>query len=153
MITFGEYPAFITLGMLLLEYGLGMAAVANGFSQFFALLINQSATIFTFDDNGVQWDIMALSVVLILSAALSFGVKESSLVLGATTIIKFIFIAFISITGFAKADGSFFVNNFGLQEKKLDGVFQGTAFIFFAYVAFDAVCNAVEEVSLRQPVF
>jgi amino acid transporter len=145
MIIFGEFPAFLTLGMLLLEYGLGMAAVANGFSQFFALLINQSASIFTFDDNGVEWDVMALAVVLVLSAALSFGVKESSLFLGGTTIIKLLFIAAISITGFAKANGDYFTDNFSLPEKGIDGVFQGTAFIFFAYVAFDAVCNAVEE--------
>jgi amino acid transporter len=145
MITFGEYPAFITLGMLLLEYGLGMAAVANGFSQFFALLINQSASLFIFDDKGSQLDVMALSVVLILSAALSFGVRESSLFLGWTTIIKLLFISAISITGFIKADGAYFTGNFGLEYKKLDGVFQGTAFIFFAFVAFDAVCNAVEE--------
>jgi len=145
MIIFGEYPAFITLGMLFLEYGLAMAAVANGFSQFLALLINQSASIFIFDDNGIGWDVMALAVVLILSAALSFGVKESSMILGWTTMIKLLCIAAISITAFVKASGPYFADNFGLSNKKVDGVFEGTAFIFFAYVAFDAVCNAVEE--------
>lgn len=39
--TFGELCAFLTLGGLLLEYVLGMAAVARGFSRQFARLCNQ----------------------------------------------------------------------------------------------------------------
>ena len=145
MVTFGEYPAYLTMGMLLAEYVLGMAAVARGFSQYFAQLLNQSVTLFTFDDNGIRVDFFAFGLVLALSAALSFGVRESSFFLAACTLLKLFFIAFICIAGFANANGSKFLEAFPNTGQERDGVFQATAFIFFAYVAFDAVCNAVEE--------
>lgn len=44
--TFGELAAFITLGGLLLEYVVGMAAVARGFSRQLARLCNQDPTAF-----------------------------------------------------------------------------------------------------------
>ena len=149
MVTFGEYPAYITMGMLLVEYVLGMAAVARGFSQFLAQLVNQPYTLFLFDDSNLRIDVMAFFVVIAMSAALSFGVRESALFLNATTLLKLFFIAFVCIAGYVKGDGALFTNNFTLPGKGVDGIFQGTACIFFAYVAFDAVCNAVEEVRLN----
>ena len=147
MVTFGEYPAYITLGMLIIEYVLGMAAVARGFSQYLAQLLDQSATLFVFNDNGVPIDPMAFAFVMLASVVLASGIREGSWILRGTTVIKLIFIAFIAISGFSKANGSYFTNNFVPEANEWDGVFQGTAAIFFAYVAFDAVCNAVEEVS------
>lgn len=147
MVTFGEYPAFITLGMLLVQYLLGMAAVARGFSQFTSQLLNQSYTLFVMADSEIGIDFMAFGVVIVLSIGLSFGLRESSFFLSGTVVLKLFFIMFISVAGFVKANGAYFTDNFMLPDAKFDGVFQATAFIFFAYVAFDAVCIAVEEVS------
>ena len=149
MVTFGEYPAFVTLGMLLVQYILGMAAVARGFSQFFAQLLNESYTLFVLNDTHMAVDFMACGIVLVISVGLSFGLRESSRFLTATVLLKLLFILIISITGFAKANGAYFTEYFMLPDSQFDGVFQATAFIFFAYVAFDAVCIAVEEVSLE----
>lgn len=150
LVTFGEFPAFITFGMLILEYVLGMAAVARSFSRYLALLIGQPASLFTLNDSG-DWhyypiDLMAFGVVLLLSAALSFGVRESSLVLGLMSIVKLCLIFSIIVAGFAKSNPLDFANNFILPDSGVDGIFQGAAIILFAYVAFDAICNAVEEV-------
>ncbi len=41
-VTFGEFPAFVTLASLLLEYALGMAATARGFSLYLNSLLNLS---------------------------------------------------------------------------------------------------------------
>lgn len=154
MATFGELPAFVTMGMLLVEYLLGMAAVARGFSQYLAQLVNQPGTLFTLNDSpgdsGSPIDLMAFGIVVILTIALSFGVRESSLFLSTLTILKLFLILFVAIAGFTKANGDYFTDNFGLPGKGPDGVFQGAAFIFFAYVGFDAICNAVEEVSFIQ---
>lgn len=153
MVIFGELPAFITMGMLFVEYMLGMAAVARGFSQYLAQLVNQPSTFFTLNDgpgaSGAPIDFMAFGVVLILTVALSFGVRESSLFLNTMTMFKLFLILFISIAGFARANGDYFTDDFTLPSKGPDGILQGAAFIFFAFVGFDAVCNAVEET--RQP--
>jgi amino acid transporter len=106
---FGELPAFLTLGGLLLEYALGMAAVARGFSRFLARLCNVSPTLFVVelwqcpagytvdaadvatnsDGARVQaptacffshsFDCMAAGVVLLASVLLSLGARASAL--------------------------------------------------------------------------
>lgn len=145
--TLGEFPAFLTLGFLLLEYILAMAAVARGFSTFFALLINQPATIFIIPGNGtVELNFMAFAIVLLATVWLCFGVKESSIFLGAANIIGIFFLVFICIAGFTQADGATFTQDFLLPDVKWDGLFQALAVLMFSYVGFDAVCNAVEEV-------
>lgn len=41
-VTFGEFPGFVTLASLLLEYALGMAATARGFSLYLNSLLDLS---------------------------------------------------------------------------------------------------------------
>ena len=58
--TFGELPAFVTLASLLLQYALGMAAVARGFSRYLARLCNLDPTIFVKEiDDSHFFDFMA----------------------------------------------------------------------------------------------
>ena len=80
MITFGELAAFTTLAGLILEYVVGMAAVARGFSKYLALLCNLDSTIFTLEinNNTYFFDFMAGGIVMLMSVLLSLGVRESS---------------------------------------------------------------------------
>jgi len=153
LVTFGEFPAYITMGMLLLQYVVAMAAVGQGFSQYLALLCNQSATLFVIETGvGVDIDIMAFGVILVLSLALTFGVRESATFINIVTVAKLVLIVFICIMGYVYSQPGTFSSQFTLHQKGTDGIFQGAAIIMFAYVAFDAVCNAVEEVRTRGTV-
>lgn len=68
-VTFGEFPAFVTLSGLLLEYALGMAAVARGFSFYLALLVgaDPEAPPFEFQvENGESgFDVMAAAIIMV----------------------------------------------------------------------------------------
>lgn len=149
MATLGEYPAFLTLGFLILEYLLAMAAVARGFSTFFALLCNQPHDVFLIEANGtIEVDVMAMAIVIIVTVALCFGIRESSMLLTAANITGLFFLLFIGISGFTQASSSVFSEGFLIDGIGWDGLFQAFAVLMFSYVGFDAVCNAVEEVCL-----
>ena len=83
-ITFGELPAFIALASLLLEYVLGMAATAQGFSRYLAKLLNLDKDIFVLEIGGegcsadYRLDFMAAAIVMLMSVLLSLGVRESA---------------------------------------------------------------------------
>lgn len=54
-VTFGEFPAFVTLASLLLEYALGMAATARGFSLYLNSLLDLSpGTLIVNINNGAH---------------------------------------------------------------------------------------------------
>jgi APA family basic amino acid/polyamine antiporter len=81
-VTFGELPAFCALAGLGLEWGLGMAAIARGFSHYLGELLNQDpqAPPFEFNVAGSSWsfDVFAAAIVLLISILLSLGVQESA---------------------------------------------------------------------------
>lgn len=90
-INFGELAAFVTLGGLVLEYALGMAAVARGFSRYLARLCNLDQNLFVLEfydcPPGLEppdcpythsFDFMAAGVVVFVSFLLSIGVRESA---------------------------------------------------------------------------
>lgn len=59
--TFGELPAFLTLGGLLLQYALGMAVVARGFSRYLGRLCTDNDNPYLFvktTSGGYQFDFM-----------------------------------------------------------------------------------------------
>ena len=142
--TLGEFPAFITLGFLLMEYALAGAAVARGFSTFFALLCNQPKDVFIVEINAdIGLDFFAFAIILLVTAVLCLGVQESSILLSAANIAGILFLVFIAITGFTQASGAVFTTSFFPED--WDGLFQAFATLMFSYVGFDAVANAVEE--------
>ncbi|EFN54400.1 hypothetical protein CHLNCDRAFT_36103 [Chlorella variabilis] len=116
MINFGELAAFVTLGGLVLEYALGMAAVARGFSRYLARLCNLDQNLFVLEfydcPPGLEppdcpythsFDFMAAGVVVFVSFLLSIGVRESAFFITAVTAIKVVLLVFISIVGYTRA--------------------------------------------------
>jgi hypothetical protein len=122
--------------------------VARGFSRYLALLCNQSPVIFLIPmgSSGGYVDYMACAVVLVLTLALCIGTRESSAVMTAATLLKLAMLLALVVVAFTQADARTFAEDFTIPGLGADGVFQGAAFVFFAYSAFDAVCNAAEEV-------
>ncbi len=174
-VAFGEFVAWIIGWILLLEYGVAIAAVANGWSGYFnnaliamniglpEYLINPP--IFKFS-NILLWkwqlsfptgilresiNIPASFIILMIMGLLIVGVKQS---VKFNTIMVFLKISAITIFILI---GVFHVNldnwspfiPYGwfetLPSGKTVGVLAGASIVFFAYIGFDAVSTAAEE--------
>lgn len=147
MVTFGEFFAFVACWALLVQYILGMGAVARGFSNYVAMLFpDLTPSELKTPIGSNELDFLAFGITIIISLILSYGVRESSSFLTIFTLLKMFLMVFIVIASFSKADTSNFVDNFlNVKDPKIEGLFQGSAFLLFTAIGFDAICNAVEE--------
>jgi APA family basic amino acid/polyamine antiporter len=153
---FGELIAWIIGWDLLLEYGISVAAVANGWSGYFnnamiALGMPLPELLTKAPKMGGLINLPATVIILILMVLLIMGVKQSAKANNAMVFVKLITIAvFIAVAVFNvnPANWSPFMP-FGWFEKlpdgKTTGVLAGASIVFFAYVGFDAVSTAAEE--------
>jgi basic amino acid/polyamine antiporter, APA family len=153
---FGEIFAFIIGWTLLLEYGISVAAVANGWSGYFCNAI--SAIGFPLPDGltkapelGGIINLPASLIILVLMGLLIIGVRQSAKANNAMVVVKLVTIlVFISIAVFnVNPDNWTPFMPFGwfetLPDGKTTGVLAGSSLVFFAYVGFDAVSTAAEE--------
>jgi APA family basic amino acid/polyamine antiporter len=155
---FGELFAFLIGWSLLVEYGVAVAAVANGWSGYFqnALLaigveLPKAITAGPAADGIVN--LPAVCIVLALMTLLVIGVKQSARFNAALVFVKLATIAvFIAIAAFNvnPENWSPFMP-FGWfdpgTEGRPVGILAGAAIVFFAYIGFDAVSAAAEEAS------
>ncbi|HEY3301178.1 MAG TPA: amino acid permease [Methylophilaceae bacterium] len=155
-VAFGEFIAWLMGWMLLLEYGVGAAAVANGWAGYFI------HTLASFDIalpegltkapmEGGLINLPAFGIIWVLTILLLVGVKESARVNNIIVIIKLSTIAiFIALAAghINSANWQPFMP-FGwfqtLPDGKNIGVLAGASLVFFAYFGFDAVSTAAEE--------
>lgn len=168
---FGEFMAWVIGWDLVLEYGVSVAAVANGWSGYFKEGLNAMGfglpdflTKGPFATKSVEvagkmtqvadpglMNLPAVAIILILMGLLIVGIKQSARLNAAMVFIKLLTIGvFISVacTRIKPELWSPFMP-FGWFEKVSDtetvGVLAGASVVFFAYVGFDAVSTAVEE--------
>jgi APA family basic amino acid/polyamine antiporter len=163
--TLGEFIAWIIGWDLILEYALGAATVAVGWSgyvvsflhdfgiQFPAALSAAPGTAVTLADGSVVTAVFNLPAVLItalVTTLLVIGIQESAAVNSAIVIIK------VAVVILVIAAGAMFVNtanwvpfippNTGaFGEYGWSGILRGAGVIFFAYIGFDAVSTAAQE--------
>lgn len=153
---FGELIAWIIAWDLILEYGVSVAAVANGWSGYFnnaltaiGLGLPDAYTKGPFAGGVIN--IPAIVVILFLMALLIIGVRETARLNAVAVTIKLLAVAiFIGVAAFNvnPANWSPFLpfGWFGYDSaEKPIGVLAGASLVFFAYVGFDAVSTAVEE--------
>ncbi len=156
---FGEMIAWIIGWDLLLEYGVAVAAVANGWSGYFnnaltaiGLGLPEMLTKGPFAEGGGGLvNLPAVAIILILMGLLIVGVRESARLNAAMVFVKllaiFIFVA-VALFHIQPANWSPFMP-FGwfdhVDGGKTVGVLAAASLVFFAYVGFDAVSTAVEE--------
>ncbi len=153
---FGELFAFIIGWDLLLEYGISVAAVANGWAGYFCNALD--ALGMPFPDFlskapklGGLINLPASLIILMLMALLIIGVKHSARVNNVMVTVKLITISiFIAVASFnVNPDNWQPFMPFGwfqtLPDGKTTGVLAGASLVFFAYVGFDAVSTAAEE--------
>ncbi|MES2553637.1 MAG: amino acid permease [Pseudomonadota bacterium] len=155
-VAFGEFFAWVIGWILLLEYGVGAAAVANGWAGYFMrTLVNFGITMpeaYTKAPSlGGIINLPAFSIIWILTLVLITGVKQSAQVNNIMVTIKLSTIAiFLAIAAMnLNADNWHPFMPFGwfetLDNGKNIGVLAGASLVFFAYFGFDAVSTAADE--------
>lgn len=148
--TFGELIAWILGWDLILEYGLASSAVASGWSGYFQGLIGgfgihfPKALTSAYDPaNGTFVDLPAILIVFVITLLLTQGVKKSAKFNSIIVIVKLaVILLFIAVgVWYVKPSNWTPFMPFGFS-----GVTTGAATVFFAYIGFDAVSTAAEEV-------
>lgn len=152
--TLGELFAFLIGWDLMLEYLLATSAVATGWSAYFQSLISgfgvELPVVITSAPGagkGGFIDLPAVIVILLITALLSKGIKESTRVNNIMVFVKLAVILIFIVAGvwYVKPDNWTPFVPFGF-----DGIVTGAATVFFAYIGFDAVATAAEEVKRPQ---
>ncbi|ENQ3108000.1 amino acid permease [Bacillus cereus] len=152
--TLGEVFAFLIGWDLMLEYLLATSAVANGWSAYFQSLLKgfgiQIPTILASAPGagkGGIIDLPAVCIILIMTVLLSRGVRESARVNNIMVFIKLAVVLLFIFAGvkYVKPENWTPFMPFGF-----DGVMVGAATVFFAFIGFDAVSTAAEEVKRPQ---
>jgi APA family basic amino acid/polyamine antiporter len=170
--TMGELIAWIIGWDLILEYAVAAAAVAVGWSGYVVnvahdLGINIPAKFasapYVFDAAQHSWsstgailNIPAVFVVVVISALLTVGIKETSrfndFIVALKLIVILLFIvctvgAFNTANWITPANpaGAFIPPNSASGVFGWSGVLRGAAVVFFAYIGFDAVSTAAQE--------
>ena len=155
-VTFGELIAWMIGWILLLEYGMSIAAVANGWSGYFqsalvSIGLEIPEALSKGPSHGGLINLPASLIIILIMILLIIGVKESVKFNALMVLVKLIAIfTFIFVAAF-NVD----ITNwqpfmpYGWFEK-LDngntiGVLAGASIVFFAYVGFDAVSTAGDE--------
>ncbi|MGO9268299.1 MAG: amino acid permease [Candidatus Binataceae bacterium] len=148
--TMGELIGWIIGWDLVLEYAVASAAVAAGWSHYLTVIlagvgIHLPAALVHAPGTapGAIVNLPALLIVLVVSAILYIGVQESARINSMIVSIKLLAVLMVVVVGM------FFVrpvNWSPFLPLGWGGVLRGAAYIFFAYIGFDAVSTAAEEV-------
>ena len=155
-VAFGEFIAWLMGWILLLEYGVGAAAVANGWAGYF---VNTLANFNIFlpvaltkaPMLGGIINLPAFAIIWLLIVLLIIGVKESARFNNIIVIVKLSTIAIFITLAAGHLNGANWhpFMPFGwfstLENGKTVGVLAGASLVFFAYFGFDAVSTAAEE--------
>lgn len=151
---FGEFVAWMLGWILILEYGLASSAVASGWSGYlqgllkgFGIELPVALTSAFNSDKGTFVDLPAMLIIFLITLVLIRGVQESSRLNVVMVVIKVaVVLLFIGVgVWYVKPDNWTPFVPFGF-----DGIAAGAASIFFAYIGFDTVSTAAEEVKNPQ---
>ncbi|WP_230194383.1 amino acid permease [Streptomyces coriariae] len=170
----GELPAWIIGWDLVLEFALGTAVVAVGWSGYIASLLDNAGwhlpTALSGREgaDGFGFDILAAALVLVLTAILVVGTKLSARVTSVVVAIKVTVVLTVIVAGAFLIDGKNydpFVPKaqpvpagdslqspliqlmFGWAPSNFGvmGIFTAASVVFFAFIGFDVVATAAEE--------
>lgn len=144
---FGELIAWIVGWDLLLEYAVGVSAVSVGWSSYFndillSLNFHLPHALIHGPYAGGLLNCLAVFIIGLLSLLLISGMKTSARFNNSMVIIKLMVIFLFIIIASREVNSE---NWFPFSPFGWDGMMRGAAYIFFAYIGFDAVSTAAEE--------
>ncbi|QQP56175.1 GK20579 [Caligus rogercresseyi] len=162
-VSIGEIIGFIIGWNLILEYAIGTASVAKGYSGYLDSLFGGIFSSFLQQNLPMSIpylssypDLIALSITLLLTWILGCGVKESTRFNGVFTILNLSIVVFVIMAGLFKAD----LSNWSIPKESLpdhkfgeggffpygvSGMLAGAATCFYGFVGFDAIATSGEE--------
>jgi basic amino acid/polyamine antiporter, APA family len=163
--TLGEFIAWVIGWDLILEYALGAATVAVGWSGNLVTLLGQlglsfPAAISAAPDTSVAvaggdpvtavFNLPAVLITIAVTALLMFGISESATVNSVIVVVKVAVVLVVIGAGAMFIDPAnwhpFIPENTGrFGEYGWSGVLRGAGVIFFAYIGFDAVSTSAQE--------
>ena len=166
--TFGEFVAWIIGWDLILEFAVGAAVVAKGWSSYLGTVFGFSGGVVHLGPIDLDWG--ALLIVAVVSTLLTLGTKLSSNFSAVVTAIKVAVVVLVVVVG------AFYINpaNFspfipptetgagaagtGVDQSVFSlltgaggshygwyGVLAGASIVFFAFIGFDIVATTAEE--------
>ncbi|MDU0810404.1 MAG: amino acid permease [Burkholderia sp.] len=150
--TLGEIVAWIIGWDLMLEYGLAASAVSVGWSGYLQSLLQgfgiSLPTALTASHGAipcvVTWfNLPAFSVMLAITTLLSIGISESTRINNIMVFVKVTIILVVIAVGLFHVKP---INWHPFMPNGWHGVFSAAAVMFFAFIGFDAVSSAAEEV-------
>ena len=144
--TLGEIFAWMIGWDLILEYAVGSMTVAIGWSGYFQRILAG------FGVSLPEWmaaappvgviNVPAVLIVLMITALLVVGVRESARFNAVMVAIKVAAVLFFIAVGYSKVDTS---NWSPFAPYGWSGIMGAGAVVFFAYIGFDAVSTTAEE--------
>ncbi len=174
--TLGELVAWIIGWDLILELALGASTVAVGWSTYFVDLANEYGIALPSwaynspqtQGRGIQHNLVAAIIVLLLTAVICLGIKVSARVNAVVVAIKLTIVLLVIVAGlfyvraanyspFIPPSGSKGTDapaaapsllqdwGFGVGSFGVAGIFTAAALVFFAFIGFDIVATAAEE--------
>jgi APA family basic amino acid/polyamine antiporter len=163
--TLGEFVAWIIGWDLILEYLFASSTVAVGWSGYFVSLLKDFGIVIPekisqapfshipgqgWEATGSLVNFPAVALVLMITALLVVGIKESTRVNNIIVIVKVaVVLLFIGFgISFINVDNwtPFIPENAGkFGSFGISGIFTGAGVIFFAYIGFDALSTAAQE--------
>lgn len=175
----GELPAWIIGWDLVLEFALGTAVVAVGWSGYVRSLMDNigwhlPAALEGPDVAGGTFDILAFLLVLVITVVLVLGMKLSARITALVVAIKVTVVMIVIVAGLffivgdnykpfippavtPEGGGSGWDSPmvqliFGYEPTNFGvmGIFTAASVVFFAFIGFDVVATAAEETKLPQ---
>ncbi len=148
--TLGEVIAWIIGWDLILEYGLSIAAIASGWGQYLNDLLGHifggglpTAISVAPGAEGGTFNMPSAFLVIAVTLLLIYGVRESARVNSFMVAFKVIILGVFIVLAATAFNGG---NLSPFSTGGFNGIVDAAALIFFAYIGFDAVSTASEEV-------
>ncbi len=155
--TMGELLAWIIGWALVLEYAVGAATVAVSWSatmasilQDFNIIIPQSMIASPFDPMPGSFNLVAVGILIVISAILIIGVQESARFNSFIVFVKVSVVILFIVLGYFYINKANYVPFLPPNQGQFgafgwSGVVRAAGQIFFAYIGFDAVSTAAQE--------
>ncbi|HEY9686639.1 MAG TPA: amino acid permease [Coleofasciculaceae cyanobacterium] len=148
----GELFAWIIGWDLILEYTIGASTVAVGWTHYLSEFLKGfgltvPAWLLAGQFAGLTFNWAAVILIFLLTILLCVGIKESSRFNAAMVLIKLSVVLFVIFAGLPWVQPEHWQP---FLPYGASGIVQGAALIFFAYIGFDAVSTAAEEVKNPQ---
>uniref|UniRef100_H2Y6Z8 Cationic amino acid transporter C-terminal domain-containing protein n=1 Tax=Ciona savignyi TaxID=51511 RepID=H2Y6Z8_CIOSA len=156
-VTIGEFTAFFIGWNLVLEYLIGTASGASAISSMIDSLSNQTIghwmvlhigklpSIAGHDNPNSYPDFIALFIVLVMTAVIAAGVRNSVIFNNALNVVNILVWLFIIIAGICFADVENWRKYGGFFPHGWSGVLRGAATCFYAYIGFDIIATTGDE--------